>query len=182
MSLIIAAAKLAHELHKGQIRKYTNRPYIEHPIRVAGRLATMSCADEISVAAAFLHDVIEDCDVTKERLIDLLSGVGSTSSPCCIASYVQMLTNPSKGSSLNRAARKEMDREHLRNAPKMIKIIKLIDRIDNLNEMSNADIGFIRKYCEESKLLADAIGDADSSLYHELCDRIEYLLLVNTAR
>lgn len=171
MSLIIKAAQLAHELHKGQVRKYTNRPYIEHPIRVAGRLATMSCANEAEVAAAFLHDVIEDCDVSWQFLEGELNDT-------YVPQLVQWLTNPSKGSKLNRAARKEMDREHLRNAPKMVKVIKLIDRIDNLNEMNKADIGFIRKYCEESKLLADAIGDADSSLYHELCDRIECLLLV----
>lgn len=59
MSLIIKAAQLANALHRGQTRKYTNRPYIEHPIRIAGKIATFDWADEKLVATGFLHDTIE---------------------------------------------------------------------------------------------------------------------------
>lgn len=189
MSLIIKAAQLAEKLHRGVPRKYTGRPYIEHPCRVASRLATMKIADEDSVAAAYLHDVIEDCGINAEDLTLHLMGLcvkdGSVNLKYCveyntpsirrIVDLVQWLTNPSKGSSASRAERKQMDREHLRNAPQIVKIIKMIDRIDNLREMTGADNGFKVKYAAESMLLANVIGDADNELYHELCDEIENL-------
>lgn len=172
MSLIIKAARIAEKLHKGQFRKYTNRPYIEHPCRVATRLMLHPLATEASVAAAFDHDLIEDCNISIEDLYKLLNH----SEGQLVCNYVQWLTNPSKGSKLSRSERKLMDREHLRNAPYIVQIIKMIDRIDNLNEMSQADPSFIIKYCEESRLLAEVIGDADNELYLELCDTIDDLL------
>jgi hypothetical protein len=55
------------------------------------------------------------------------------------------------------------------------KIIKLLDRIDNLQEMAGAPGGFRRKYCDESRLLAEVIGDADPELKAELLDCVESL-------
>ena len=55
------------------------------------------------------------------------------------------------------------------------KIIKLLDRIDNLQEMVEAPGNFRRKYCDESRLLADVIGDADPELKAELLEGIERL-------
>jgi len=57
----------------------------------------------------------------------------------------------------------------------MTKIIKLLDRIDNLQEMAGAPGSFMRKYCEESRLLVEVIGDADPELKAELLDCIERL-------
>lgn len=58
------AYKLACEAHAGQVDKGGN-PYIQHPETVAG----MVDSDE-EKAAAYLHDVLEDTDVTIEQLID----------------------------------------------------------------------------------------------------------------
>lgn len=186
MSLIIKAAQAAEFWHRGQKRKYNGRPYIEHPARVANRMMLHKLADEINVAAAWLHDVVEDCDVSQVKLHDLLCHSFESSErkleiENCeksqkIVDIVQSLTNPSKDSSLNRAARKEMDREHLRNAPQIVKIIKMIDRIDNLRDLSAGPIDFQKKYANESLLLANVIGDADSELYKELCQEIDKLM------
>jgi (p)ppGpp synthase/HD superfamily hydrolase len=62
MNLIIKAADLANIAHEGQKRKYNGRPYIEHLMRVAGRVTLLSDSTEEEIAAAWLHDVIEDCD------------------------------------------------------------------------------------------------------------------------
>lgn len=167
MSLIIKAAQLANALHRGQTRKYTNRPYIEHPIRIAGRIATFEFADKYLVATGFLHDVIEDCNITWQQLENLTGSF-------IVAQNVLALTNPSKGSTANRAVRKQMDRDHIASAPKKIKIIKLLDRIDNLNEIDPHD-DFCRVYCEESLLLAEVLKDADEPLYVELMNRIAFL-------
>lgn len=175
MSLIIKAAQLAEKLHRGQVRKYTGQPYISHPLRVMSRVMIHPLANEVSVSAAALHDTAEDCNITIEELYKLLNDGESYDGSLLVCNYVKCLTNPSKDSKLPRSERKQMDREHLRNAPQIVKIIKMIDRIDNLREMTGADNGFKVKYAAESQLLASVIGDADNELYNELLYEVEKL-------
>lgn len=60
----VAAAKaIATIAHRFQTDKI-GAPYIEHPRRVAGRLD-----DPQQIAAAWLHDVIEDCGITADDLV-----------------------------------------------------------------------------------------------------------------
>ena len=59
---ILRAYKLGAAAHKGQTRK-TGEPYISHPVAVAQELADMRL-DSQAIAAAILHDVVEDTDVT----------------------------------------------------------------------------------------------------------------------
>lgn len=161
MNVIIAAAHLARRAHEGQKRKYTGRPYVEHPARVAARVALHPSATEVMVATAFLHDVLEDTQATQG---DILVGTCQD-----VLDDVIWLTNPSKAhKNLLRAEKKAMDREHLAGAPRRIKIIKLIDRIDNLLEMTGAPWEFKAMYAQESLLLSEAIGDADEDLRREM--------------
>jgi guanosine-3',5'-bis(diphosphate) 3'-pyrophosphohydrolase len=64
--LIQQAFLFAYQLHQGQYRK-SGEPYINHPIAVAGLLRYLG-SDDAMIAAGFLHDVIEDTDVTPEEL------------------------------------------------------------------------------------------------------------------
>lgn len=64
---VLIAANVAAALHKGQRRKYTDIPYINHPLRVAG-LAARAGLSVDAVAAGALHDVLEDCDTTADDL------------------------------------------------------------------------------------------------------------------
>lgn len=57
---------VAEQAHEGQYRK-SGEPYIYHPIEVAGILVELQM-DPVTIAAAFLHDVVEDTDVTVEQL------------------------------------------------------------------------------------------------------------------
>ena len=157
MNLILKAAKFAAEKHINQRRKYTGDPYIYHPARVAARVAIHEIATENLVAASFMHDLIEDCNVTYEKIKYLFNEE--------IANTVNWLTNISKDIIISRAARKLIDRDRLSVAPIPIKIIKMIDRIDNLNELPDCDFASI--YREESTLLFDALRDADEFLYME---------------
>ena len=52
--------------HRGQVRK-SGEPYIQHPLSIALHLADLKL-DANCIAAALLHDVIEDCDVSPEQL------------------------------------------------------------------------------------------------------------------
>ncbi|MCF3607712.1 bifunctional (p)ppGpp synthetase/guanosine-3',5'-bis(diphosphate) 3'-pyrophosphohydrolase [Planktothrix agardhii 1033] len=64
--LIVRAFQFAYQLHRGQYRK-SGEPYINHPIAVAGLLRYLG-GDSAMVAAGFLHDIIEDTEVTPEEL------------------------------------------------------------------------------------------------------------------
>lgn len=63
----LAAWRFAAEAHAGQRRRGDGSPYIGHPVAVA-RLVAEHGGDEEMVAAAFLHDVLEDTEVTSPRI------------------------------------------------------------------------------------------------------------------
>jgi (p)ppGpp synthase/HD superfamily hydrolase len=164
MNPILKAAQFAREAHGDQRRKYTGRPYIEHPARVAARVAIHPAGTETMVIAAWLHDVLEDTDIGLEVIANRFGEE--------VAQLVEELTNPSKGSPALRAERKAQDREHLARVSRPAKIIKLLDRIDNLRDMEGAPQKFLSLYLEESRLLAASIGNADAELVRELEDVI----------
>lgn len=68
MTILDKAIIFATEAHSGMFRKGTDIPYIVHPLEAAAIAATMTVDEEV-IAAAVLHDVIEDTPVTKEELI-----------------------------------------------------------------------------------------------------------------
>jgi len=67
MAMVSRALAFASKMHEGMMRKGTNTPYIVHPVEVAEIVASMT-DDEHVIAAALLHDVMEDCGVTKQEL------------------------------------------------------------------------------------------------------------------
>lgn len=174
MNKFIEAIRFAEKAHRGQFRKYSGRPYIEHPIRVMYKMMLHPDCTEEMIIAAVQHDTVEDCDV---RFSDIKERFGEE-----VSRLVEGLTNPSKGSKLSRVERKAWDREHLKAQPKSVKIIKLIDRIDNLGEMDLKD-GFIWKYLNESEELAEVLKDGDENLYNQLVELIKELRVkANSAR
>lgn len=168
MSLILKAAEFARRHHEGVKRRVTGEDYIQHPARVAGRVATLPFADESLVAAAFLHDVLEDEDVQGNRVTapELEAEFGPA-----VTEYVQALTNPSKGSKAPRRVRKQMDRDHLAQQGIEVRAIKLLDRIDNLREMRGDDPQFVDLYVLESLKLVEAISRGLDGLADE-CRRV----------
>lgn len=160
--LIMQAARFAAEAHEGQKRKYSGAPYIWHPMRAAGKLMCLTPLYHIPeevVAAAWLHDVKEDCLPYWEEHCGEL--------PPRVIELVEWLTHTSKTgmhAHLNRAARKELDRQQLAKAPFWAKAIKCLDRLDNLNEMSYYDDeGFYILYCRESLQLFDALVENETN-------------------
>jgi (p)ppGpp synthase/HD superfamily hydrolase len=164
LNLILRAAALARIAHEGQKRKYSGRPYVEHPGRVAMQAALHSM-DEEHVAAAWLHDVLEDTEVSP-TFVKLICGEE-------VLKIVEGLTNPSKGSPLSRADRKALDRAKLSCQPTNTKVLKALDRADNCRDMKGVEADFIKLYAGESRQLAVALkGPAfeSSLLKHVLFD------------
>ena len=67
MNLLDNAIIFATQAHSGTFRKGTQIPYIVHPLEVAA-IASRMTDDAAVIAAAVLHDVLEDTDTTKEQL------------------------------------------------------------------------------------------------------------------
>ena len=174
-----ACFELMERAHDGQKRKYSGEDYSAHPFEVAMDLEFFlyEFTDRYSederidlICAAFLHDVAEDCPHITEAEIEEAGGPN-------VLRLVKELTNPSKGSTLPRAERKRLDREHLKTVSREAKIIKLIDRACNLCDMGRPDCpkDFRKKYVAESRLLLEVIGDADEKLAADLLYEIEEL-------
>lgn len=171
----VQASLLASELHLKQHRKYTGQPYFTHLERVANIVSWMTDATVDMVAAAYLHDSLEDQCPTPEirQAVEarILSGCGHQ-----VLDYVKALTNPSKQhTAMLRSERKQMDRNWLSIQSREVKRIKLVDRIDNLAEtlfdsMTGyaRDYDFQRTYLEESVALGQALRNADPALERKL--------------
>ena len=80
------AQDIARKAHLGQTDK-VGADYILHPERVASHVLTLG-GDDSALAAAWLHDVLEDCDVTAEDL-------ASAGIPAPVISAVQAVTKRS---------------------------------------------------------------------------------------
>jgi (p)ppGpp synthase/HD superfamily hydrolase len=154
--LVKRALAFAAMAHDGQSRKYSGEPYITHPVIVAGLVASVG-GTKTMVAAALLHDVVEDCDVK----IDILFAEFGQE----VANLVYWLTDVSTFSDGNRIARKALDREHLAKAPAEAQTIKLADLIDNTSSIVKYDPDFAKVYMKEKLALLDVLTNGDTRLY-----------------
>ena len=148
MTIVEKAYTFATAAHAavGQKRKYDGADYIVHPIRVANLVKQYGGTDAM-IAAAYLHDVVEDTDVTMDVITSLFGSV--------VAKYVDDLTDVSKPGDGNREARKTIDRQHTANATADSQFIKCADIIDNAYDIADNDPSFWRGYKREMSLLLD---------------------------
>lgn len=156
-------AKAAHE-SIDQRRKYTNAPYIVHPAAVAKTVSSVT-NDLVTLAAAWLHDVVEDTPVSIEEIIEEFGAD--------IAALVADLTDVSRPSDGNRRERLAIDREHTSAADPRAKTVKLADVIDNLSDIAEFDPGFAAKYLGEKEQLLTVLKDGDPELYRRAQKSIE---------
>ena len=147
--------KFATKAHGSQKRKYTGEPYIVHPIAVSEIVKTVPHTDEM-VAAALLHDVVEDTPVTIQEI--------ETKFGSKVAELVGWLTDISRPEDGNRKTRKALDRDHSASAPAEAQTIKLADLIDNTKSIERYDPGFYQVYRQEKIALLDVLTKGDIAL------------------
>jgi len=140
-----------------QVRKYTGEPYITHPASVVGIVRSV-VHTEAMLAAAWLHDTVEDTDFTIEPLTEREFGAE-------VAALVEQLTDVSRLSDGNRKARKAIDLAHTAKASAAAQTIKLADLIDNTGNIVERDPDFAKGYLKEKTLLLEVLADGNPDLW-----------------
>ncbi|MBX3380507.1 MAG: bifunctional (p)ppGpp synthetase/guanosine-3',5'-bis(diphosphate) 3'-pyrophosphohydrolase [Phycisphaeraceae bacterium] len=116
------AAAFAARKHSGQFRRDGRTPYFAHVVRVAMTVSEMfGCHDEEVLAAALLHDLIEDTTTDYE---DILERFGKS-----VAGMVASLT---KNMAIPEAMREKEYDGRIAKADWRVRLIKLADVYDNL--------------------------------------------------
>jgi GTP diphosphokinase / guanosine-3',5'-bis(diphosphate) 3'-diphosphatase len=126
LSLLISATAFAADKHRNQRRKDPEAsPYINHPIALANVLLNEAEIDDVTVlAAALLHDTVEDTDTTGDELRRTFGEA--------VAGLVLEVTDDK---SLPKAERKRLQIEHAPHLSRGAKLIKLADKICNLRDV-----------------------------------------------
>ena len=127
MNLLEEAICFAVAAHAGMVRKDGTTPYILHPLEAASICSTVS-SDPAILAAAVLHDTVEDTDVTPEEIRERFGER--------VAALVASETEdafPELSAEDSWALRKEASLRHLKEAAgRDVKILWLGDKLSNL--------------------------------------------------
>ena len=161
--------ELATQAHGEQRRKYTPDLYIVHPIRVM-ELCRKYTQDTAQLAAALLHDVLEDTEVNQDQLMNLLSGIISDEVAGRTIKLVVELTDvyvKKDYPHLNRRQRKSKEMERMEKISADAQTVKYADIIDNCLEIADHDRSFAPLFLKECKSLLNVMNKGDKQLYHE---------------
>lgn len=164
--LVAHAREFAVATHRriDHVRKYSGQPYDVHLKAVAELVAEVS-DDPETIAAAWLHDAVEDTPATLGD-IERELGVG-------VARLVEELTDVSKPGDGNRARRKELDRLHLAGASPRAQTVKLADLIDNAIDITHHDPRFAVRFLAEAEALVAVLGEGDPRLLERATRTLE---------
>lgn len=155
-TMVIDAAHKARMWHSGQLRR-NGDPYILHPCRVAGYVASHLRASTAAVSAAYLHDVVEDCGVSIDVITKLFGDHVST--------LVEFLTKVPESLESRSEIRFGAMLSKLSDAPKIVKIIKLYDCFDNLlDSRSLSEVDFVVRFAEKTRKIVEVCRDGDNAL------------------
>lgn len=160
MTLFSQAIAFAAQMHSGAVRKGTDIPYIVHPMEAAAIAATIT-TDESVLAAAALHDVIEDCGVSVEELENRFGRV--------VAELVLSETQLNRGDP--RETWEKRKREALRamaEGSQSVRIIALGDKLSNMRAIH-------RDYHRLGSALFDRFNQHDPGMhawYYRSCQQL----------
>lgn len=155
MNRIDFAQTFATAAHAGQVRPYTGEPYIGHPARVVGILQQYlpdarwpgQLGRDSLVCAAWLHDVIEDCSITHDAIVQSFNGY--------VGALVWELTKPN---------------EPLSQGGMIIKACDLIDNIGMIADVAPPDQAreYLRKKADQVLRIASSLD----ATYPELAEAL----------
>jgi len=143
-SLVCRAFEFAYCLHKGQFRA-SGDPYIAHPVAVAGLLRDLGGSGAM-IAAGFLHDVVEDTDVTAEEIEERFG-----------AEVRRLVEGVTKLSKFNFSSKTERQAENFRRMflamaqDIRVIVVKLADRLHNMRTLEHLPEDKQRRIAQETR-------------------------------
>jgi GTP diphosphokinase / guanosine-3',5'-bis(diphosphate) 3'-diphosphatase len=159
METVLRAAAFAAEKHRNQRRKDVEAsPYINHPIQLAHILVQENVEDPEVLAAALLHDTIEDTKTSLEEL-EIVFGYE-------IAGIVAECTDDK---TLSKLERKQAQIDHAAHISHKAKLVKIADKIANVNDINDAppagwSLERKREYFDWAKRVVDQMRGTHASL------------------
>lgn len=150
--LINKAKEFATSKHEGQFRKFGKVAYITHPANVAEIVDKFGGSPEM-VAAAWLHDVVEESNVSLDEIKKLF---GEN-----VASLVKELTNPTD---LDKSKKGQYLLDKMNTMSSDALTIKLADRLSNVSDFATAKPSFVQKYAPETKFIIDGLEEHERPL------------------
>ena len=154
--LVGEAIRFAKQNHFGVSRQFDGKPYITHPVKVANIVKEYSQDPEM-IAAAYLHDVLEDTPVTYKQLKEKFGKR--------VADLVQNLTSDEQ--EIKRLGKTEYLKQKMMAMPLDALLIKLADRLHNTSDFELASVRFINNYREQTAfILGTLMGREDLTHSH----------------
>ena len=157
--LILEAMEFASLKHRDQRRKDADAsPYINHPIALATLLTREGVTEDVVLAAAILHDTLEDTQTTPAELREHFGER--------IAAIVAEVTDDK---SLLKAERKRLQIEHAAVVSREAKLVKLADKICNVRDVADHppakwDLARRREYFDWAKAVVDNMRGTHAEL------------------
>ena len=168
LQLILRAADFAADHHRTQTRKGVGKlPYINHPLEVSHMLAEVAgVTDPEVLAAALLHDTVEDTDATPD---DILQGFGPR-----VAALVAEVTDDK---TLPKAERKRLQIVHSARLSPEAGTIKIADKIANVRDLvrdppSDWPHARLVAYLDWAEAVVDGIDGAPPALLAAFAEAI----------
>lgn len=164
----------ADKAHGDQRRKYTPDRYMVHPVRVMQTCCAYTNALPV-LAAALLHDVLEDTPVTKEDLHRFLTTIMSGQEAEQTTGLVVELTDvyiKDKYPQWNRRKRKQKERDRSSGTSAESQTIKYADILDNCNEIAEHDPEFAPLFLRECKQLLEVMPKGHPELLQKAKDAV----------
>jgi guanosine-3',5'-bis(diphosphate) 3'-pyrophosphohydrolase len=165
--ILEAIIKFTDHSHGEQKRKYTDERYIVHPIRVM-QTCQQYTHDVAVLAAALMHDLLEDTPVTEDQIRNFLSPLLSKGDVHRAIGYVVELTDvfiKKDFPRLNRRSRKQKEVDRLSKTSYEAQTIKYADLIDNVVDIVKHDADFGYRYIQEGQALLDKMNKGHAVLY-----------------
>ena len=152
------ALAFATKKHKGQLRQ-DGTPYITHPIRVAEIVLKFKKSHRIDelVAAAYLHDTLEDTDTGVNELSDNFGYLVALL-------IVELTTDKFSCETIGKTEYMKNKLSSNHSLGHWALTIKLADRLDNVSDLNERDKEFAKKYKKETLEILEGIENKRTDL------------------
>lgn len=161
------ALPLARRLHAGQYRK-DGIPYIQHPLKVCSTLISYGVYDDDTLAAALLHDILEDCH---DKLP--LNGKELITEYNLSKEVFDIITLLTKESGLDQHEL-SLYFDRVKGNPKAA-LIKLSDRLHNSSTLYTFSFDRMRKYIQETYTFLLPMASFCKNYYPEYTNQFSIL-------